>query len=379
MRKRNRRSMRMSSGKLSIHQPKVKASALSNSIRLLESEMDNIILGTDGRPLAVTRKDTQSLQLKILINLGNVTEKKEIDVRVSTSASVDEAIGDILVAWIEAKRIPELERRRLAFDLRMLDDGIVDEDFPPLGRMQPISRFVNTDLALCVNPHAPEVLARPRPTAYNVRVNLPTASSTRVKAKLSSTLQQVFNMVTEKRHLRQDGLVVKVPGVSKPNMTQTLAELGSPDQITLSYVDSIKVKPAEKQISPQNTVASNTSFELLMTLTSASQYKEYDVVKVNKFGISQNRVMGIDGNSIYNLLPKHLRGKKEVKRNSRRFEEVIEARVVTANPSHFSIEYGGPNVKEARVYDYRSSNPQDAAEIVARISFLVDYRKSLHS
>ena len=43
----------MSSGKLSIHQPKVKASALSNSIRLLESEMDNIILGTDGRPLAV--------------------------------------------------------------------------------------------------------------------------------------------------------------------------------------------------------------------------------------------------------------------------------------------------------------------------------------
>ena len=37
-----------------------------------------------------------------------------------------------------------------------------------LGRMQPISRFVNTDLALCVNPHAPEVLARPRPTAYSL-------------------------------------------------------------------------------------------------------------------------------------------------------------------------------------------------------------------
>ena len=29
-----------------------------------------------------------------------------------------------------------------------------------------------------------------------------------------------------------------------------------------------------------------------------------------------------------------------------------------------SIEYGGPNVKEARVYDYRSSNPQDAGWII---------------
>jgi len=101
------------------------------------------------------------------------------------------------------------------------------------------------------------------------------------------------------------------------------------------------------------------------TNQTAVKHQEYKVIKVNKFGVKQERVMGIDDKKITNSIPddNNTKGTEKVKRPERGIEEVSKCWLGTgARNAQFFIEFQDQT--------YRYEAPQ-AEEIVAKINYLL--------
>jgi hypothetical protein len=113
---------------------------------------------------------------------------------------------------------------------------------------------------------------------------------------------------------------------------------------------------------------------LFNDLTSAV-YEEWNVIKTNKWGKRQRRVLGIDNEKIFNKhRVEHGKGGKlsnlAVKRAERRIADVISIRQVETNPSAFSILYrdGKFGDSDRVLLEYEAeAGPAAAALIVAKI------------
>jgi len=123
-------------------------------------------------------------------------------------------------------------------------------------------------------------------------------------------------------------------------------------------------------------------FENFM-ISDATQYKVYDVIKINKYGHRQERVMGIERDKIYNQIPKRDKGflpSRTTKKTVRYIEDVDKVEIMEDNPTHFRIEFSEGNTKTHTTH-YEAKSKREAAEIVARIKYLKDlegYRKPNH-
>ena len=140
----------------------------------------------------------------------------------------------------------------------------------------------------------------------------------------------------------------------------------------------------------------------LFTEQTASMYVEYDVVKINRYGKRQERVLGIDREKIYNLLPriqlegddsdpdlqgsdlmdvkssssKSLAAKmsrgllqsstSETKKRVRQINQVSECRVTEDNLAVACLRY-----KDSSTYYFDFDDEDCCAEAVARINYLV--------
>ena len=138
----------------------------------------------------------------------------------------------------------------------------------------------------------------------------------------------------------------------------------------------------------------------LFTEQTASMYVEYNVVKVNRHGTRQERILGIDREKIYNLLPRlQLEGSldgemefgdesvgespspsrllvsqgsrgnnsKQTKKRARQIKHVHECSVSLDDLSVASLVY-----KDGSTYHFDFSSEDKCAEAVARINFLID-------
>jgi hypothetical protein len=108
--------------------------------------------------------------------------------------------------------------------------------------------------------------------------------------------------------------------------------------------------------------------EFFWSPASVSTYVQYAVIKINKYGKKQERIMGIDRERITNSMPLHKPSNK-TNRPTRMMTDVFRAfitdRPTPASPSPrkpFSIEFND-NIQE-----YES---EKADEIVARINYIV--------
>ena len=141
----------------------------------------------------------------------------------------------------------------------------------------------------------------------------------------------------------------------------------------------------------------------LFTEQTASMYVEYKVVKINRHGTRQERILGIDREKIYNLLPRmelidesideeggehsasdsQTRGgllsvslgskggrSKTTKKRAREIKEVHRCRVSNDSLSVACLVY-----KDGSTYYFDFSDQDKCAEAIARINFLMGLNK----
>eukprot|EP01062_Namystynia_karyoxenos_P051926 TRINITY_DN4111_c2_g1_i1.p1 TRINITY_DN4111_c2_g1~~TRINITY_DN4111_c2_g1_i1.p1 ORF type:complete len:579 (+),score=192.49 TRINITY_DN4111_c2_g1_i1:98-1738(+) len=106
----------------------------------------------------------------------------------------------------------------------------------------------------------------------------------------------------------------------------------------------------------------------------ASRYTEYDVVKINKYGSRQDRVLGVDRDKIYNMM----RGvKAEKTKNPER--SITDIQVVRYGfqdrPCYFEIDYR-PGVCKSGRDQIECASAHEAHEIVTKVRFLLDLARS---
>lgn len=98
----------------------------------------------------------------------------------------------------------------------------------------------------------------------------------------------------------------------------------------------------------------------------ARAYQQFDVIKINKFGVRQQRVIGVDGERVYNMRPLSEVGK--TKNPERLIEDIEFIRDYRDRPTYCEIEYS-----KAAKYDtdrIECGNAYDCALLVEKLRML---------
>jgi len=94
------------------------------------------------------------------------------------------------------------------------------------------------------------------------------------------------------------------------------------------------------------------------------KFQEFSVIKVNKFGVRQERTMGIDDKFLTNNVPENkvTKSNDKVKRPKRSLSELQKVWLNANRPNEFILKF------KDQTYKYES---QQSEEIVAKLSFLL--------
>eukprot|EP00762_Andalucia_godoyi_P006954 ANDGO_08306.mRNA.1 Ras-interacting protein RIP3 len=130
---------------------------------------------------------------------------------------------------------------------------------------------------------------------------------------------------------------------------------------------------------PGAAIPEDTPFDMdfFFSEFTASQYSEYRVVKVNKYGQHQERRLGIDRDNLYNMVPKGQEAKQsKTKHPLRPVVDIMDA-YLEEPPSEFSfsILFRDPKSASGReVLNYIVTSKRTAMEIVSKIKYLLKLR-----
>lgn len=338
---------------------------------------------------------------------------KTLKVRAAESSTVDKVIQTAMKAYAKEKLEPELKQNPLMYVLRMVDDdGTPDEDFPALDRTRSINKFQFRAFAFCENPKAAEMAATASPAGtpqqsavamlnttankstsikgnFFLKVHLPNRQYLILNVSPDMVIRDLLQLVTKKRKLNFNGYCFQLPTVPGAiGMDRTIQSLGT-EEVMLSparIMGSRRV-PEDLPSTPASVAATElpeepASFQeeqqrrdfIVYSEFSASQYKEFLVIKTNKHGVRQERIMGVDRDRIYNMLPKTANGflgAKAAKRPSRFVEDLVEVQYDDeSRPADFVLVFRDGS--DMISYQYASkSGPAEAMEIVSKLRFLV--------
>ena len=112
--------------------------------------------------------------------------------------------------------------------------------------------------------------------------------------------------------------------------------------------------------------------EYVFNDASAGVYKEYEVIKINRYNNKQERILGIDLYNLYNHKPYNKKSffKKDVKKPSIKIEDIIE--IYDINEKSFAIKIKDKNKKNMeKINTYEVKNINEKNEIVSKIKYLM--------
>lgn len=95
----------------------------------------------------------------------------------------------------------------------------------------------------------------------------------------------------------------------------------------------------------------------------ARAYQQFDVVKINKFGVRQQRIIGVDGERVYNMRPLSEVGK--TKNPERLIEDIEVVRDYRERPAYCEIEYN-----KASKYDTDRIECRNSADCIMLVEKL---------
>ena len=111
---------------------------------------------------------------------------------------------------------------------------------------------------------------------------------------------------------------------------------------------------------------------------TAAVYQEWNVVKKNKFGRMQERILGIDGSHMYNS--RRLgRGNKSggVSHALRDISSVVRVLTVPGDPTSFRVTFDDD--RETQIYDieYTCESHRECFEIIAKLRYLLSVKNKI--
>lgn len=110
------------------------------------------------------------------------------------------------------------------------------------------------------------------------------------------------------------------------------------------------------------------------TDTTASAYQEWNITKRNRYGIKQERVIGLDGKKVYNSRrDKSSRSGQGVHRAQRNVSSIRKVEILEYDKKILRITWED----EREVYDveYACETKRDCVEIAAKIIYLIAPKK----
>ena len=225
-----------------------------------------------------------------------------------------------------------------------------------------------------------------------IRIHFPDGSSSVLLFDASVSVQQLLDIISNKRatHL-EDCTVHRTDGGVAVDKRTPLGMLPSLRELYLKEASSKVRRGTISKKSPGAAASagagpssesprsrSNTGTVIPASFQfsefTAIMYKEYALIKINKAGKRQARVLGIDGDRLHNKTPQQAAGKKknklsklfksgEVKRPFREWTEVIQ--IERINDLEFVISFS-----DSGSAHYEGESVAQVDEIIAKLSVL---------
>jgi hypothetical protein len=131
-----------------------------------------------------------------------------------------------------------------------------------------------------------------------------------------------------------------------------------------------------KQILTQSVPEEDNDNELVLPFDAdALAYTEFRVIKTNKFGVRQERKLGIDSQKIYNLKPNSITSflrlsSQNTKHPERPLEQLTAVNAAPDNPRTFTVDFS-----DGETLYYETKTTVEAQEIVKRLKYLLRLKK----
>ncbi|KAG1703728.1 hypothetical protein DVH05_006743 [Phytophthora capsici] len=345
--------------------------------------------------------------------------RDEMKIDLYDVSTVDEAIQELLrVHQVDARQPPLYYGHPECYELRLHDsDGYPDEDFPALDRSRKIKNFGDAgghEYCLCERPDAcppsgdapadvaaPAATAKPAAAAAKaplpndkafLKIFMPKSDDYTVVAIDGTTVGQDLLPTLNKKHrlqLFQELYVLKISEADRERLDLASDEIDmhtklrplNLHEVTLAtkiFADAPQIAaPAPSAVEETANVDSRSRpppETFMFNDVTAAMFKEWHVIKKNKYGKKQQRMLGIDLNKIYNrkVGERVITSSKSTKIAERPMSGVVWVRF-NQDPSEFQI-YFKDSIEEI-ITDYTADSPYECAEIVAKLKYILSRRK----
>ncbi|ETI50279.1 hypothetical protein F441_06144 [Phytophthora nicotianae CJ01A1] len=345
--------------------------------------------------------------------------RDEMKIDLYDVSTVDEAIQELLrVHHVDARQPALYYGHPECYELRLHDsDGIPDEDFPALDRSRKIKNFGDAgghEYCLCERPDAcppsgdaptdvaaPTAAAKPSAAATKaplpndkafLKIFMPKSDDYTVVAIDGTTVGQDLLPTLNKKHrlqLFQELYVLKISEADRERLDLASDEIDmhtklrplNLHEVTLAtkiFADAPQISaPAPSAVEETANVDSRSRpppETFMFNDVTAAMFKEWHVIKKNKYGKKQQRMLGIDLNKIYNrkVGERVITSSKSTKIAERPMSGVVWVRF-NQDPSEFQI-YFKDSIEEI-ITDYTADSPYECAEIVAKLKYILSRRK----
>lgn len=271
----------------------------------------------------------KEVQLRIF---GDPIPGDPLDILVPERATIAQVITVALNEYMRLNNMEMLFLESVDFELLMAeDDGFLDDEMPKLVRTQIIGDVAWEFFSLRKYDKPQDLSARgtgaEQKAPMMLRIFLPSEThgqkgqnrSILIRAEPETLLSELMQIVCKKptvqldpaKHVfKRDADDEKELNISSPceaaEHDLTTNESGQ-RQLWLAarvYEDAPRqqgLRPGSRSVDqePETNVASET--DIIFSDVTAARYKEYNVVKINKRGVKQERVLGIDRERFYNI------------------------------------------------------------------------------
>ncbi|TYZ61005.1 hypothetical protein PybrP1_005360 [[Pythium] brassicae (nom. inval.)] len=328
-------------------------------------------------------------------------------------STVDESIQEILRNHQANNRQPPLYYGHPeCYELRLHDaDGYPDEDFP--GTIKNFGDAGGHEYCLCERPDAcppsgdatdasaataskTEVPVAPKASAAGdksfLKIYMPKSDDYTVVAIDGTTIGQDLLPTLNKKHrlqLFQDQYVLKISEAERERLDLPSDEIDMHTKLRPLNLHEVTLATKQYADAPQipvtvTTVAEDTATNdgrsrpppetFMFNDVTAAMFKEWRVIKKNKYGKKQQRMFGIDQHKVYNrkVGERVIKSRNTTKIAERPITSVGWVRFMT-DPSDFQIYY--KDSLEEIVTDYTAESPYECAEIVAKLKYILSRRK----
>lgn len=288
------------------------------------------------------------------------------------------------------------------YELRMHEgDGEPDRDFPALERTKQLKNFNESEYCLCEIEDEDEdfqggtsTLSTPMTRERSqtividttkITVQIPNVGEVKIPFFDNTRFRDLLLEISKKHRL---GLLTDEYQFSISNLEdQTKLKFSSPivdletkvksfgiyayELQKKTYADSIRIsKPVLKGgIGVNNRQGTNTA-PFVYTEATAMVYQEWRIVKKNKYGQKQPRIIGVDGKLVYNSKRDKDKSSKKVFNAQREVKDIRKIEPIEGDETSFKITWEN-SPSELIDIEYSCESVRDCLEIIAKITFLL--------